>query len=80
MLVNVTVLNPRQVLFEGKAKSIILPGEKGMFEVLAHHKRLLSRLISGTLLVDEKVFPLQRGIVKVNQNDVTIIIEEPDEP
>jgi len=75
MLLDVSVLNLKEVVFEGKAKSVILPGEEGVFEMLPFHKRLLSRLISGTLIVDEKNFSLQRGIAKIDQNKVTIIIE-----
>lgn len=75
ILLDVSVLNPRKVIFEGKAKSVILPGEQGVFEVLPFHKRLLSRLVSGTLVVDEKSFPIHRGIAKVEQNSVTVMIE-----
>lgn len=76
MLLEVSVLSPKEVIFEGKAKTVILPGEQGVFEILPFHKRILSRLISGTLLIDEESFPIRRGIVKVNQNRVTIIVEE----
>ncbi len=76
MFLDVTVLSPQEVIFEGKAKSVILPGEEGVFEVLPFHKRILSRLISGRLFIDEQGFPIRRGIVKVNQNEVTIIVEE----
>jgi F0F1-type ATP synthase epsilon subunit len=76
MFLEVTVLSPQEVMFEGKAKSIILPGEQGVFEALPFHKRILSRLISGRLFIDEQGFPIKRGIVKVNQNEVTIIVEE----
>ncbi len=75
MFFDVTVLSPREIIFEGQAKSVILPGEKGVFEVLPFHKRILSRLISGKLFIDEQSFPVKRGIVKVNQNKVTIIVE-----
>ncbi|MFH0838749.1 MAG: hypothetical protein V1893_01000 [Candidatus Omnitrophota bacterium] len=76
MLLNVIVLTPEEVIFEGHAKSIILPGEQGVLEILPFHKRLLSRLISGTIIIDEENLPILRGVVKVNQNKVTIIIEE----
>ena len=76
MLLEVTVLSPREVVFEGKANSVVVPGEQGVFEVLPFHKRIISRLISGKLLIDGKVFPLRRGIVKANKNKVTIIVEE----
>ncbi len=76
MFLEVTVLSPREIIFQGQAKSIILPGEEGVFEVLPLHKRILSRLISGRLFVDEQSFLVKKGIVKVNQNKVTIIMEE----
>jgi len=76
MLLDVTLLSPMRVIFENKAKSVIVPGEEGVFEVLAFHKRLLSRLISGTILIDEESFPIKRGVIKVNQNKVTILAEE----
>ncbi len=76
MLLDVAVLNPRKIVFEGKAKSVILPGEQGVSEALPFHKRLLCRLISGALVIDEKTFPIRRGIAKIDQNKVTVIIEE----
>ena len=76
MLLDVSILSPKEVIFEGKAKSLILPGESGVFEILPFHKRLLSRIISGTALIDEQSLPVKRGIVKVDQNKVTIIVEE----
>jgi len=75
MLMDVVVLTPQQVIFEGKAKSVKLPGENGVFEILAFHKRLLSRLISGMLYIDEQSFAIKRGAVKINQNEVVIILE-----
>jgi F0F1-type ATP synthase epsilon subunit len=76
MLLEVSLLSPKEVIFEGKAKSVILPGEQGVFEILPFHKRLLSRLVSGTLFIDEQEFSIKRGVVKVNQNKVAIIIED----
>jgi F-type H+-transporting ATPase subunit epsilon len=76
MEIDVLILSPTGVIFEGKAGSVTLPGEQGVFEVLPFHKAILSRLISGTLFVDEKSVSVRRGIVSVNQNKVTIIVEE----
>ena len=73
---NVTILSPEKLLFRGQAESIVLPGEKGVFEILPFHKRLLSRLLAGVLTVDGKSLAIRRGVVKVAQNDVTIIVEE----
>ena len=76
MQLEVTVLNPKEIIFEGKAKSLILPGEQGVFEILPFHKRFLSRLLSGVMFIDDKNISIKRGIVKVDQNRVTVIVEE----
>lgn len=76
MQIDVTVLTPTKIIYQGKARNVILPGEQGIFEVLPFHKRMLSRLISGTLVIDEEEFPIRRGVAKINQNKVIIIAEE----
>jgi F-type H+-transporting ATPase subunit epsilon len=65
-----------RVVFEGKAKSLILPGENGTFEVLPYHKKLLSRLKQGPLVLDGTTYPIRGGVVKVSPSDVTVIVEE----
>lgn len=72
----VLILTLDRVIFEGTAKSLILPGEAGVFEVLPYHKRLLSRLTKGPLVLDGASFPIRRGVAKVGLNEVTVIVEE----
>lgn len=74
-MLDVLILSPEKEIFEGKAESVSLPGEQGTFEVLSFHKNLLSRLLSGSVIVDGRVFSIQRGIVKIENNTVTIISE-----
>jgi F-type H+-transporting ATPase subunit epsilon len=76
MLLNVSVLDTNRIIFEGQASRVIVPGEEGTFEVLPFHKRIMSRLITGPVLVDEQSFPIRRGVIKADQNTVTIICEE----
>ena len=76
MKLDVTLLSPQEVLFEGKAERVTVPGEAGVFEVQPFHKRIISRLVSGELSVDEQVFAIKRGAIKVSQNKVVILIEE----
>ena len=77
MFLEVTVLTPKEAIFEGKAKSVILPGENGVFEALPFHKDILSRLISGNLFIDGEKIPLRRGVVKLYKNQMTVILEKP---
>lgn len=75
-MLDLTVLAPQEVIFEGKVKSLIAPGESGVLEILSYHKRLLTRLISGIMFVDQKSLHIRRGLLKVNKNKVTVIIEK----
>lgn len=73
---DVLILTLDRVIYEGKCRSLILPGEKGVFEVLPYHKNLLTRLIRGPMILDGNTFSIQRGVAKVGLNQVTVIIEE----
>jgi F0F1-type ATP synthase epsilon subunit len=76
MPLSVSVFNPKEAIFTGEAKSIVLPGEQGVFELLPFHKPILSRLISGTIFIDGQSIPIRRGVVKAIYDKVTIIMEE----
>ena len=76
LLLEASVVTPQTVLFEGKAHSVILPGEMGVFEVVTGHKPLLSRLIFGDVIIDDHPIPIRRGVVKVMLNRVLAIVEE----
>ncbi|MCM8800524.1 MAG: hypothetical protein NC912_00700 [Candidatus Omnitrophica bacterium] len=75
-MLDVIVVSVQKSIFSGKAKSIIFPGEKGVFEILPFHKPILSRLIRGNLVIDGKTFSIRRGIVGFNYNKAYIVIEE----
>ncbi len=75
-MLDVIIYSPEQLVFKGQAKSVVFPGEAGVFEVLSYHKPLLSRLIGGNIFVDEKTFKIRCGIVGIKHNKATIVIEE----
>jgi len=70
------VVSPHAVVFQGRANRVILPGEQGVFEVLPFHRPLVSRLLTGLVVIDDQAVPIQRGIVKVDHNHLTAIIEQ----
>ena len=72
---NVIVVDPARVIFEGNAHNVILPGEKGVFEILPFHKNLLSRLAGGLVSIDGRFLFIRRGIAKVESDVVTVIVE-----
>jgi F-type H+-transporting ATPase subunit epsilon len=72
---NVSIAAPGGVVFEGKAQRVIFPGKNGTFEILVNHKPLLSRLRSGTIVVDNEEIPIAQGAVRVLSNQVLAIVE-----
>lgn len=72
---DLSIVAPGGVVFEGKAQRAIFPGKNGTFEILVNHKPLLSRLRSGTIIVDQKEIPVLQGVVRVLSNRVLAIIE-----
>jgi F-type H+-transporting ATPase subunit epsilon len=75
-LLEVLVATTDRVLYEGKAASVILPGEHGVFEVLAYHKAIISRLLPGKIFVDGSALQIRRGVMKAAMNKVTVMVEE----
>ena len=73
---DVTAITLQKTVFKGKAKSVILPGEKGVFEILPFHKHFISRLVKGKINIDGNIFSILRGIVKIEKNNVMIIMEK----
>ena len=74
-MLDVTILTPQEVLFQGRAVRVILPGEMGTFEVGQFHRPLVSRLLPGLLIVDDRSVLIRRGVVKVEKDRVTSIVE-----
>ena len=72
---SVVVTSPERVLFDGAVASLSLPGEQGTFEVLPMHRPLVSRLLSGTVLIDGRPLAIRRGVARVADDVVTVIVE-----
>ena len=75
MTLDVIVLGPDRPLFEGKVSRIIFPGEQGVFEVGPFHRPLVSRLLPGVIVIEGESLPIQRGVVKIERNRVTALVE-----
>ncbi len=74
----VIVLSSRDALFEGAARSVFLPGDLAEFELLDYHAPILSLLRRGDVVIDGRArIPIERGMVKFDQNECTVLAEEP---
>jgi F-type H+-transporting ATPase subunit epsilon len=75
--VKVTVLSPKQVVFEGEARSVFLPGDRAEFEILDHHAPIVSLLRRGAIAIDwDRRIPVKRGVMKFDRNECLVLIEE----
>ena len=74
-MLDVVILSAQGFLFQGRARQVICPGEAGVFEVCPLHRPLVSRLLPGCIVVDDRAIPILRGVVKVHHDTVTAIVE-----
>ena len=73
---HITILNAKQVLFEGDAESAFFPGDQGEFEVLPYHAPIVSLLKEGEIVVEWKTaVPITRGMMKFMNEDCVVLAE-----
>ncbi len=73
----VTILSPKQTIYEGEAKSVFLPGDLAEFEILDYHAPIVSLLRAGNVVVDwDEKIPIRKGMLKFDRNACTILVEE----
>lgn len=70
----VTILNPKETVYEGLVESVWLPGEYGEFEVLTFHEPIVSTLKAGTIRVDDRFFEIDHGVVRMDQNNKLVVV------
>lgn len=76
LILNSLIKSQKEVIFEGQATSVILPGQDGEFEVLDFHKPIVSRLKKGIIVVDNaKEFPVLDGLVKMDRQSLIAVVE-----
>lgn len=74
---NLTILSPKQVIFEGEAKSVFLPGDLAEFEILDYHVPIVSLLRTGNVVIDgTKKVPIRKGMIRFDRNECMILVEE----
>ena len=74
----VEILTMDLVLLSTEAKSVIVPGKSGRFEMLENHAPIISILSSGNIKVtdhndEEKLIEISGGSVEMSNNKITIL-------
>lgn len=74
------IISPTDILFEGEARSVTLPGALGSFTVLPHHASLISTLVPGNIAYrteageEQTVATTSGGLVDVDNDIVSVCI------
>lgn len=76
----VSVISPEQVLFEGPASSVTAPAFDGEMGILPMHAPLMTLLGNGTLRIESsggvKQFRVSGGFLQVVDDTVRVVTEE----
>lgn len=72
------IISTADIVFEGSAESVTLPGAMGSFTVLPHHAPLISTLVKGDIVYrtgeEEHSVATDGGLVDVNNDVVSVCI------
>lgn len=75
----VEIYTPDQLVFQGEAGSVTVPGTSGSFEVLKDHAPIISTLEDGKVIVrtsgNAETFLIKGGVVEVKDNKVVVLAE-----
>lgn len=75
----VEILSPDKMIFQGEAESLQLPGKDGSFGILNNHAPIIASLKSGqvTLMTNgnEQQFDVNGGVVEVLNNKVIVLLD-----
>ena len=76
---DLTVVSPKQVLFNDAVNHVFLDGDDSEYELLSFHAHLIGVLREGQIVINNKhAIPIKKGIVRFYENKCAILVEEVD--
>ena len=74
-MIQVSIINQAQVIFEGVANNVVLPGDYGEFEIMQFHWPIVSTLVKGEIIIDLMGFPISKGIARFGEEKLVALVE-----
>lgn len=75
----VKIYAPFKTYYDGAANSVTATNDTGKFDILPRHHSFITLLNSGSVTVrndkGEDLIRIERGIMHVNQNNVTVFLD-----
>lgn len=78
-MLQLKIVSPEKVVFQGEVVSVLVPGTLGSFEILNDHAPIISSLEEGkveyTTLEGKNVMNIRGGFVECKKNEVSLCME-----
>lgn len=78
-MLQLKIVSPDKVVFQGEVVSVLVPGTLGSFEILNDHAPIISSLEEGkveyTTLEGKNVMNIRGGFVECKKNEVSLCVE-----
>lgn len=79
MSLNLKIVSPEKVVYDGTVERVVVPGTSGEFEILVNHAPIISTLEKGRLVFHDSEgqheLMVNGGFVEVQKNNVNICVE-----
>lgn len=78
-MLQLRIVSPEKIEFDGAVESVLVPGTMGQFEILNDHAPIISTLQCGTVVFttadSKQQLEIQGGFVEVQKNKVSLCVE-----
>jgi F-type H+-transporting ATPase subunit epsilon len=79
-LLNVKIITPKEVAYDGTALAVTIPAEQGEMQVYQGHIPVLARVVKGIVRIENPrtepiCFEADEGFFRVTQDEVSLLID-----
>ncbi len=78
-MLKLKIVTPERIAYDGEVSSVLVPGQKGQFEILTGHAPIISSLGKGVVEYatndGKHQVQVSGGFVAVQQNEVSLCVE-----
>ena len=78
-MLKLRIVSPEEVVYDGDANSLKVPGTLGSFEILDHHAPIISSLSEGVVEYSTapgtQSFHVRSGFVEVKKDQISLCVE-----
>ncbi len=79
MSLQLKIVSPEKIEFDGNVERVVVPGTSGEFEILPNHAPIISTLEVGQIVFHnsdgEHKLNISMGFVEVQKNEVNVCVE-----